>query len=233
MLQAELAGATKEEKGGPVVGFGVGAVGAEEFEFGLAEGSFRLFATGDTAVEGAHEGGGAAVVDVPETGDDVLGAGFEEGPGEADETFAAVVAGAGAAAGGEGDEFGAPGQAADLGGGEGGAVVVAVEQEGGVKGIEGIGHGVDGEVDVAVAVNGFGKETGSAALVAVEAAGGGGREGGGDGGEFGAGVGEGLVGFGHEGGVAGQERPGGGGRAGGLQEEAREGATVRVTSSIQ
>jgi len=100
-----------------------------------------------------------------------LGAGFEEGPGEADETFAAIVAGAGAAAGGEGDEFGAPGQSADIGGGEGGAVVAAVEQEGGVEGIDGVGDGVDGEVDVAVAVDGLGEEPGAAALIAFEAPG--------------------------------------------------------------
>ena len=40
-----------------------------------------------------------------------------------------------------------------------------------MEGIDGVGDGVDGEVDVAVAVDGLGEEPGAAALIAFEAPG--------------------------------------------------------------
>jgi hypothetical protein len=64
-------------------------------ELGLAKG-FGGGEAAEIAVEGGHEGGGGVVIDLPEAGDDLLGAGVEEGLGEGVE----FVAGEGGALGG-------------------------------------------------------------------------------------------------------------------------------------
>ena len=113
-------------EGSPVEGFAEGSASVDGGELGCAEGGVGWLAVEEVGVEAVHELGGGGVGDLPEGSDDVVGSGAEEGPGEADEAFAGVVAASGAVAGGDGDEVG---------------VEALVED---VAGVEAVGEGLGG-----------------------------------------------------------------------------------------
>jgi len=142
-----LAGVELER--GPVEGLAELTAGADEGEFGLAQGDGGWLAGFEAGVEGIHEARGGFVGDLPKGADDGVRAGVEEGPGETDESFAGVLACTGAVAGGDGDELGVDGALHDVArvefvcafGGTG-------EDDGGVEGVGAAGDGVGDEVDV-------------------------------------------------------------------------------------
>lgn len=170
-------------------GAGEVAAGGKEGEFGMAEGGGRGETAGEGGVEGLHELGGGDVGDIPESGDDVAGAGAEESPGKTDQAFAGVGTCAGGAAGGDGDEFGVELEVHDVAGVEFVGTGGGGEDDGGIEWGVAVGGGVGGEMDEAVAGDGA-REEGARGGVA----GGEGIDGGGEGVadelEFAGGVGE-------------------------------------------
>ncbi len=138
-----------ELEGRPVEGLAELAAVADESELGLAQGDGGGLASFEAGVEGVHEARGGVVGDLPQRADDGVCAGVEKGPGEADESFAGVLACAGAVAGGDGDELGVDGMLHDVARVEFvGAFGGAGEDDGGVEGVSSAGHGVGDEVDV-------------------------------------------------------------------------------------
>src|SRR5216683_4802795 len=93
-----------ELEGRPIEGFAENGVGAQEGELGGAQGCRGIAALAQFAVELVHELRGGGVVHFPQRGDDVVGTGAEECPGESDQAFSGVGARAGAIAGGDGHE---------------------------------------------------------------------------------------------------------------------------------
>src|SRR6266436_8273574 len=94
-----------ELEGRPVEGLledGAGVRGVEEAELGVAEGGGGVFALEQLAIKRIHQRWRGSFTDFPESSDDVVGAGTEEGPREAYQAFAGISAGARAIAGGDG-----------------------------------------------------------------------------------------------------------------------------------
>jgi hypothetical protein len=103
-------------EGSPVEGLAEGTAGVDGGELGCAKGGVGWVAAEEAGVEAVHELGGRGVGDLPEGSDDVVSPGAEEGPGEAYEAFARVVAASGAVAGGDGDEVGVEAMVEDVAG---------------------------------------------------------------------------------------------------------------------
>ena len=96
-------------EGGPVEGLledGVRVSGMEEPEFGVAQGGGGVFALEQLAIKRIHQRWRGSFTDFPESSDDVVGAGTEEGPREAYQALAGIGAGARAIAGGDGHQIG-------------------------------------------------------------------------------------------------------------------------------
>src|ERR1700738_4405474 len=95
-----------ELEGRPIEWFAEDTVGVEQGELGGAQGGGRVLAFTQFAVELVHELRRGGVVHFPEGGNDVVRAGAQECPGESDEAFSGVGAGAGAITSRNGNKVG-------------------------------------------------------------------------------------------------------------------------------
>src|SRR5260370_1273851 len=108
-----------ELEGGPVEGLfedGVRISGMEEPKLGVAQGGGRVFALAQSSIKRIHQLRRGGVADFPEGADDIVRARTQKGPGEADQAFAGIRAGAGAVASGDSHKLGVQAMLDDIAG---------------------------------------------------------------------------------------------------------------------